>query len=633
MLEYARWKYITVGVVLLLALLFALPNVFGETPALQFARKDRADIDTTAQQSVEKFLKDQQIVYSRSSLENGRLMLRFADVSQQLRARDAIAANDEFSKAYSVALSFATRAPEIFTKIGLKPMPFGLDLRGGLYLLYQVDTEGAIAQVLENYAQSMRRLLTENNIPFNDVVPVAVDSDKNNAVRVLLAAGADPEAARAVLTKTITDLPLTTLSLSSGPAIQGVLTAQQIRERQDYAITKNIETLRNRVNELGVSEPIVQRQGNDRINVQLPGVQNSAEVKDILGKVATLEWRLTDMQNSPFEAQRRGRAPLGSKLYTMRDSGQPVLLKRDIIVTGDNLTDAKSTTSQEGPAVSIKLDAIGGEQMLKTTSANVNRRMGVVFIEKNRENVIVDGKPVLDAEGKPVTREVTTQQVISDATIRGVFGPQFNITGLRTSEARDLALLLRAGSLAASIYVVQERVVGPNVGSENIAAGVTALLVGMAGVFLFMIIYYKVFGIVADLVLLANVVLLTALLSMMGASLSLPGIAGIILTVGMAVDANVLIYERIREELRIGVSPQAAIRAGFEKAFSAIADSNITTLIAGLVLWVLGKGPIQGFAIVLTLGIFTSMFTSLMGSRALLTLMYGGKRKLTRLPI
>ena len=635
MLEYARWKKVLVGVVLLLAFVLALPNVFGEAPALQFVRKaDRTNFDATSEAAIEKFLADGKIPYTKAVLEKGRLTIRFADVADQLRARDAVNSNESFSKAYDIALAFATRAPALLGRFGLKPMPFGLDLRGGLYLLYQVDTGSAVAQVLDSYEQSIRRVLQDTKIPFTDVVQVATESGSpNNAVRVLLPPGTDPEAVRTALSKTITDLTLDTVTLASGPAVQGVLSVKQLRERQDYAITKNIETLRNRVNELGVSEPIVQRQGNDKINVQLPGVQNSAEVKGILGKVATLEWRLTDMQNNPLEAKARGRAPLGSKLYTQRGSGQPILLKREVIVTGDNLTDARTTSTQEGPGVAIKLDSRGGDEMLKNTSANVGRRMGVVFIEKTRENVVVNGKPQLNADGKPVTREVTSQEVISDATIRGVFGPQFNITGLRTSEARELALLLRSGSLAATIYPVEERVVGPSVGAENIAHGVTALIVGMAGVFLFMIIYYKVFGIVADLVLLANVVLLTALLSLMGASLSLPGIAGIILTVGMAVDANVLIYERIREELRLGVSPQAAIRAGFEKAFSAIADSNITTLIAGLVLWVLGKGPIQNFAIVLTLGIGTSMFTSLMGSRALLTFMYGGKRKLTRLPI
>jgi preprotein translocase subunit SecD len=403
------------------------------------------------------------------------------------------------------------------------------------------------------------------------------------------------------------------------------MTSAQIRERQDYAIQQNITTLRNRVNELGVSEPIVQRQGVDRINVQLPGVQNSAEVKDILGRVATLEFRLEDMQNSAVEAAQAGRAPLGSKLYTHTRIGRPILLKREIIATGDQLTNATTGQSQEGPAVNVRLDARAGENMLRTTRANLNRRMAVVLIEKRPETVEIDGQKV--------TREVTDEDVINDATIRGVFSNNFQITGLQAGEARELALLLRSGSLATVIYVVEERAVGPSLGAKNIQEGVTALLVGMAGVFLFMALYYQVFGIVADLVLLANVVLLTALLSTMHQVLSLPGIAGILLTVGMAVDANVLIYERIREEVRKGVSPQAAIRAGFEKAFSAIADSNITTLIAGVVLWVLGTGAIRGFAVVLTLGIVTSMFTSLMGSRALLTLMYGGRRRLASLAI
>jgi preprotein translocase subunit SecD len=634
MLEYARWKYILVATVLLLAFILALPNVFGEAPALQFVRKDRAPITAQAQADIEKFFADQKIPYTKAVNEKDRLTVRFANVPDQLRARDAVIANKTLEDTYATALSFLTRAPPIFARIGLKPMPLGLDLRGGLNMLYQVDTAGAIAQVLENYEQTVRRTLQDAKIPFTDVVQTAVgNATANNAVRVLLPAGADADAVRAALGKAITDLMFETLNLSSGPAVQGVISEKQIRERTDYAIMKNIETIRNRVNELGVAEPIVVRQGNDRINVQLAGVQNSAEVKDILGKVATLEWRLTDMQNNAYEAKAKGRAPLGSKLYTERTTGAPILLKREVIVTGDNLINAQAKNGQQGPEVAITLDSRGGDQMFKTTSANVGRLMGVVYIEKSREPIIVDGKPVKNADGTPATREVTKQEVISNATIQSVFGPTFVITGLRSAESRELALLLRAGSLAAPIYPIEERVVGPSVGAENIRHGIEALIVGMAGVFVFMIVYYKLFGFVADLVLLANVVLLTALLSLMNAQLSLPGIAGIILTVGMAVDANVLIYERIREELRLGVSPQAAIRAGFEKAFSAIADSNVTTLIAGIVLWVLGKGPIQGFAIVLTFGIGTSMFTALMGSRALLTLMYGGKRKLASLPI
>jgi preprotein translocase subunit SecD len=502
----------------------------------------------------------------------------------------------------------------------------GLDLRGGLYLLYQVDVNSAVAQALEGYAQDARRALTSANIPFKDVTTIsATSTGRPDAIRIVLPADADVQAARNALSQPLQGLSVNTVSLPTGSAIEARMTPAQIKERQDYAIQQNITTLRNRVNELGVSEPIVQRQGIDRINVQLPGVQNSAEVKNLLGRVATLEFRLEDTQNNAYEAAQKGRAPLGSKLYTKTRIGRPILLKREVIATGDQLTNATVANTQDGVGVAVKLDARAGEAMLKTTKANLNKPMAVVLIEKRRETTEVNGKPV--------TRDVTDETVINDATIRGVFSNNFDITGLSAGEARDLALLLRSGSLSVPIYAVEERVVGPSVGSENIEKGVTALIIGMAGVFAFMAIYYKVFGFVADLVLLANVVLLTALLSMFSTVLSLPGIAGIILTVGMAVDANVLIYERIREEIRKGVSPQAAIRAGFEKAFSAIADSNITTLIAGVVLWVFGTGPIRGFAVVLTLGIATSLFTALMGSRALITLMYGGRRKPARLSI
>ncbi len=619
MLEYARWKYVLVSAVLLLALLFALPNVFGDDAALQVARKDRAQMDASSQQSVETFLKEQKIAYDSAYLDTGRLMVRFPAVPQQLQARDAV--NQHFEKDFVTALSFAPRTPEWLRNLGLRPMPLGLDLRGGLYLLYQVDMASAISQRLDEYGQDMRRALTQANLGFTGVSTLSVDGGgQANAVRITLSPGVSADAARTAIAKLATDLRLSTVTVGNAEAIQGVLTPQQIRERQDYSIQQNITTLRNRVNELGVSEPIVQRQGVDRINVQLPGVQNSAEVKDILGKVATLEFRLEDDQHNAFEAAQKGRAPFGAKLYNYE--GRPVLLKRDVIATGDQLTNASSTNTQDGPGVSVRLDARAGEKMLKTTQANLNKRMGVVFIEKRQETTEVGGQKV--------TRNVTDEKIINLATIRGVFSNQFQITGMTSGGAHELALLLRAGSLVTPIYIIEERAVGPSLGKENIEMGRNALIIGMLGVFIFMALYYRVFGLVADLVLLANVVLLTALLSMMGAALSLPGIAGIILTVGMAVDANVLIYERIREELRNGVSTQAAIRAGFDKAFSAIADSNITTLIAGVVLWVFGTGPIRGFAVVLTLGIGTSMFTALMGSRALLSLMYGGKRKVAR---
>jgi preprotein translocase subunit SecD len=624
MLEYARWKYILIAAVLLLALLFASPNFFGQDPALQIERKDHAEITSAAQKEMETFLTQKNVRFDRSYIDKGRMMVRFANVPDQLAARDTV--NEQYKNDFITALSFAPRTPAFLRSLGLRPMSLGLDLRGGLYLLYQVDVSAAVSQSLEGYAQDVRRALSSANIPFKDITTYSADSSgRPNALRVILMPEADLAAARNALSQPLQGLTVSSGSLESASSITAVMTPAQVKERQDYAIQQNIATLRNRVNELGVSEPIVQRQGIDRINVQLPGVLNSAEVKDLLGRFASLEFRLEDMQHNAAEAKQTGRAPLGSKLYTNTRFGRPILLKREIIATGDQLTNATVGTSQQGIAVNVRLDSRAGENMLKTTKANVGKRMAVVLIEKRRETTEVNGKPV--------TRNVTDETVINDATIQGIFSNSFEITGLAAGEARDLALLLRSGSLSAPLYPVEERVVGPSVGSENIEKGVTALVIGMAGVFAFMAIYYKVFGLVADLVLLANVVLLTALLSMFGTVLSLPGIAGIILTVGMAVDANVLIYERIREEIRKGVSPQAAIKSGFEKAFSAIADSNITTLIAGVVLWIFGTGAIRGFAVVLTLGIVTSLFTALMGSRALITLMYGGRRKLARLSI
>jgi len=622
MLEFPRWKYALVAIVLVLAAFFALPNVFGEDTALQVARKDRTAIDEQARAAIEDRLRSEGVSFSRSYVDTGRLMLHFPAVPEQLRARDLV--NEAFAREYVTALSFASRAPDWLRNLGLRPMPLGLDLRGGLYLLYQVDVDGAVNQLLEVYEQDLRRALTQAGVAFVDVAQVTEDSVKPNGIRVTFPAGADLDAARTAMRRLSPDLTVEAPAGLAGSALQIMLTDAQIKERQDYAISQNLTTIRNRVNELGVSEPVVQRQGIDRIAVQLPGVQNSAEVKDILGKVATLEFRLVDLQNSVSDAVQRGRAPIGSKLY-QTSTGQPTLLKRDIIVTGDQLVDAVSTATDSGPGVSVKLDSAGGEEMLRTTRANLGKPMAVVFIEQRREEI--------EVAGEKIVRDVKDEKVINTATIQGVFSNNFQITGLGVNEARELALLLRAGALAAPIFVIEERVVGPGLGKENIDKGVTALMIGMGLLFVFMLAYYRTFGIVANIVLLSNVVLLAALLTLFKAALSLPGIAGIILTVGMAVDANVLIYERIREELRNGVTPQTAIAKGFEKAFSAIADSNITTLIAGIVLWAFGTGAIRGFAVVLSLGIATSMFTALLGSRALLTLMYGGARRPERLSI
>ncbi len=628
MSQFPRWKSITVLLALIFGFLFALPNLYGTDPAVQLAARNYEGITPAQEKAVEAFLRDKQVAFIDSYLEDGKLAVRFSQTAEQLKARDLI--SESLSDTYIVALTKTPRTPRVLRAMGLRPMNLGLDLRGGLYLLYQVDVEGAVKQVLDRYEQDFRRTLRDQRITYQSVEagPGGLPSGTNrdpNSVRIVLRDASNLEAARAALTKANPDMTLEVDNSVAAPTLVTRLTPQQIKERQDYAIQQNITTLRNRVNELGVSEPIVQRQGLDRIAVQLPGVQNSAEVKDILGKTATLEFRLADTTGDPFEAARRGVAPLGTKLYYWQDK-RPVLLKRDVIVTGDQLTDAKSHIDpQEGPAVSVRLDARGAAEMLKTTQANLNRPMAVVFIEKVRKYVNRDGQSV------PV--DSTEEHVINIATIRGVFSSNFQITGMKMGEAKSLALLLRAGSLAAPLYAIEERAIGPSLGQDNIDRGVHALLVGSLLLFAFMAIYYRAFGWIANAVLTFNVILLVALLTLLQAALTLPGIAGIVLTVAMAVDANILIYERIREELRNGNSPMAAISAGFDKAFSAITDSNITSLIAGVVLFVLGTGPIKGFAVALCLGILTTLFTALLGSRALINAIYGRRARVERLSI
>jgi preprotein translocase subunit SecD len=516
--------------------------------------------------------------------------------------------------------------------LGLRAMPLGLDLRGGIYLVYEVDVDGAVTQVLARYERDARTALREKDLPYLSVESInegTGEAARRGVTVVLRDAGSLPEGRKAVQAM---DPDLVWVDAMVTPAAGGapeatltaLLTPAQIKARQDFAIQQNITSLNNRVNSLGVSEAVVQRQGQSRIAVQLPGVQDASEVIRILGKVATLEFRLGDTINSPIEAKRSGRAPVGTKLYNDR-SGQPVLLKRELILTGDQLADASSSMQNGEPAVSVKLDSRGGEEMLRTTRENLGKPMAVVFIE--RERVLED------QGGQKVAVDRVKEEVISLATIRGVFSNQFEITGISLQEGQELAKLLRAGALAAPIFIVEQKLVGPSLGQDNIDRGVRALIIGLGVVFVFVAFYYRGFGLVGCAVLLANVVLLAALLTLTRAALSLPGIAGMVLTVGMAVDANILIYERIREELRLGMSPRAAINAGFDGAFSSIFDGNITTLIAGVVLFVFGSGPVKGFAVVLCLGIVTSMFTALTGSRALIELVWGRRKHLTSLSI
>jgi preprotein translocase subunit SecD len=617
MISYPRWKIALVAIVLILGIFLALPNLFGEESALQLAR-DRAVVSLSDRSSVEQILKDKGVTPTGAFLDQGRLTLRFASKQDQLKARDLI--SEARSNQFTIALSQASRVPEWMRNLGLSPLKLGLDLRGGVYLVYQVDVQGAVKQQLDHYEQDFRASLRNARIPYQDV---QVDYPTQR-VRVLFRDADSFGKGKAAILADSRNLTLTDVTVDGAPALELKLTPQQIKEREDYAVQQNIVILRNRLNspELAVSEPQVARQGVDRIAIQLPGLQNSAEVKKILGKTATLEFRMVDENSNPLEAAATGHVPLGSKLYYTRDK-QPVLLKREVVVTGDQLTDASfQPNTQEGAAVSVGLDSRGAAKMLKNTQENIGHLMAVVFIDRSREK---------NAQGLDVDR--TTEEVINRATIRGVFSNNFQITGVNPIEGRELALLLRAGGLAAPLSAVEERAIGPSLGQDNIDKGRNAMVFGMLAAFLFMAIYYKAFGLIADVVLIANVVLLTAFLSLVGAALTLPGIAAVVLTVGMAVDANILIYERIREELRNGVSPRAAITAGFDRAFSAIADSNVTALIAGLVLWLFGAGAVRGFAVVLVIGIATSMFTSLMGSRALVQVIYGGKRKVERLSI
>jgi preprotein translocase subunit SecD len=617
--SYPAWKIWLVAIVMLVALLLALPNFFGEGPALQLSRNDRAAVTEQGLDEVNAALAAKGIQPEAAWIEDDRMVLRFAEVSEQIAAREAIqqAAQGE----YLAALSRAPRMPGWMRAIGLKPMSLGLDLRGGVYFVYEVDVAGAVSQLLASMERDYRTLLRDERIPFT-----GIQSDGTDSVTISLRSGEDVDKVTSLLRRQDPNLGIDGDRTADGGTVTVQLSPDQIRQRQDFAIQQNITTLRNRVDELGVTEPIVARQGVDRIVVQLPGVQDPNEALRVLGATATLEFRLVDDQNDAVEAERLNRAPLGSKLYKTRED-RPVLLKRDVIASGEQLVDASSGFSEGQPAVYVKLDARGAAEMLETTRENVGRPMAVVFIEKKR---LAEDQP---CQGVRSGNECTAEEVISVATIRGVFSSNFQITGLLAGEARELALLLRAGSLAAPLYIVEQRTVGPSLGQDNIDRGVRALLIGLLATFVFMVIYYRGFGLIADAVLLSNVVLLTALLSLLQAALSLPGIAGIVLTVGMAVDANILIFERIREELRNGMSPHAAINAGFEKAFSAIADANVTTLIAGVVLFTFGTGPVRGFAVVLSLGIITSMFTAIIGGRALIEVLWGRRRKLESLPI
>jgi preprotein translocase subunit SecD len=636
MYHFSRWKYWLVIFVIVVGTLFALPNVFGEGPALQLSRNDRVAMDAAAQQRVLGVLEAAKLAPEVSYLQKDRLVMRFASDEQQTAARDAIIKGT--SGDYLVALSSVPREPEWMRKVGLKPMSLGLDLRGGVHFVYEVDVQGALAQAVERMERDARTQLRDSK---PRVAYGAVTSNPaTGVVRVVLRNASDLQTAMDALKAPDGSLQLTSGEEADGTYVEMRMTPQELKRRQDVAIEQNITTLRNRVDELGIAEPIVTRQAANRIVVQLPGVQDPNEAIRVLGATATLEFRLVDEANSPYEAEQNKRIPIGSKLYHMRpptgpdgkpltDQRRPILLKRDIIATGEQLTDASfSVNTQEGqPQVNVKLDSRGGQSMLNATKDNVGKRMAVVYISKKQ---LAQGE---QCKGVRTGSICTEEDVISAATIQSVLSSQFRITGLQATEGRELALLLRSGALAAPQTIVEQRSVGPSLGADNIRRGWHAMGVGLILTFVFMAIYYRGFGWIANAVLACNLILTVGLLSMLQASLSLPGIAAVVFHLGIAVDANILIYERIREELRAGNSPLAAINAGFEKAFATIADSNVTTLIAGVVLFAFGTGTIRSFAIVMTLGILTSLFTSVVGSRAVVHAIWGRRPRLASLPI
>lgn len=619
--QYPFWKNLLIVVVMAGGLLYAIPNLYGEDPAIQISAT-RTAVDASTLARVEQILKDAGLTSISSQLDELGAKIRFADTETQLKAQ--LRVQEKLGEPYTVALNLLPATPKALNAIGGKPMYLGLDLRGGVHFLMQVDMAAVLKKAEQRYVSDIKRTLREAG----RIRYLTVKRLEQGGLEVRFRDGTERERARAAIRTELPELELTERDGADGPTLFAKLNETTLRERQEQALEQNMTSLRNRVNQLGVAEPIIQRQGAERIVVQLPGVQDTAEAKRILGQTATLEIYLVDEEHDVSNAI-AGRAPPGSKLYRHRD-GRPILLKNRLIYSGDNMVDASPSFDGQTnePIVSITLDAQGAAINQRVTGKNVGKRMAVVYVEVRSEVKRDDnGDPVLDELGEPVRTTRLIEEVITAPVIRQQLGKRFQIEGAFTiEEANELALLLRAGALAAPISIVEERTIGPSLGQENIKQGFQAILIGFIAVMIFMIIYYRAFGAIADVALTLNLVLIIAVLSLFQATLTLPGVAGILLTVGMAVDANVLIFERIREELRAGNTPQASIHAGYEKALGTIADANITTLIAAIMLFNFGTGPIKGFAITLSIGILTSMFTAILGSRAIANLIFGGRK-------
>lgn len=611
--QYPAWKYALVGGVVLLAVIYALPNLFGNDPAIQVS-PETGSPDSALVDRVQGILDDAQLAYDRVELDDGRLLVRFEDTETQLRAAEVV--DDTLGGDFVVAPNLAPATPDWLRAINAQPMNLGLDLQGGVYFLMEIDMKTALDQAEERYVDGLRGFLREERLRYRSITRGA------EGILIRFREAAVRDEALEKVRREFNELVVEVRESEQGPSLRAALSDETIETERDAALEQNITTLRNRVNELGVAEPVIAQQGEDRIVVQLPGVQDTARAKAILGATATLEFRLVHGSPQDWqEAAGGGRVPVAARLYERRD-GSPILLKRQVIVTGDQITGAASGFDDQSgsPAVFVNLDARGAGRMSDITKENIGNLMAVVFIENEVD--LVEGP-----DGERIPRTTRTEEVINVATIRDQLARRFQITGLDSSEeARDLALLLRAGALRAPIRIVEERTVGPSLGRENIEQGQMSVAIGLALVLAFMIVYYRVFGVVAAVAVFVNLVLVVAVLSLLQATLTLPGIAGIVLTVGMSVDANVLIFQRIREEIANGNSPQAAIHAGYGKALSTIADANVTTLIAAVVLYGLGTGPIKGFAVTLSIGIVTSMFTAILGTRAVVNLIYGGRK-------
>ncbi|MDO9372623.1 MAG: protein translocase subunit SecD [Gammaproteobacteria bacterium] len=616
--QYPLWKYLLILCAVTIGVLYSVPNLYGEDPALQVSATRTTKVDAATEDQVLGLLKQNTLAYKSAARDTHSLLVRFNDTETQLKAKDIL--KDALGGGYVVALNLAPATPRWLTALNAQPMYLGLDLRGGVHFLMEVDMDAAVGQAEERYVSDVRTLLRDKKLRYLSI------ARGTQGLEFKFRSKDERDKARDVVRNEYPTLVLKDEDSADSFTLVATISETEQREVRKFALQQNITTLRNRVNELGVAEPVIQQQGDSRIVVQLPGVQDTARAKEILGATATLEFRLVDEEHRVEEAL-AGRVPPGAKLYKRREGGH-TLLKNQVMLTGDYITDAASGIEQQsgGSAVFITLDGKGAGIFSNATKDNVGKLMAVVFIENKSETRVIDGKPT------KVKSKV--EEVINQAVIREQLSKRFQITGLDSAdEARNLALLLRAGALTAPIEIIEERTVGPSMGAENIQKGVNSTLIGFAAIALFMTIYYYFFGVIASLALSVNIILLLAIMSLLQATLTLPGIAGIALTVGMAIDANVLIYERIREELRNGNSPQASIAAGYDRAFDTILDSNITTLIAGFALFMLGSGPIRGFAVTLCIGILTSMFTAVTVSRAMVNLLYGRRRKLAKLVI